>query len=153
MYVRDLPLTLERIHDVLRPGGRVAASVWGGLESNPFHAVPIDAVRTFGAVPDPPPEYLRAFSIGDDDLRRALEDAGFEGVTLKAVPAGRSYESLATALTILRGFPPLLRLLECVPEARRELAWHAIALGFEPYAGPGERLRLPGEQLVVSGTA
>jgi ubiquinone/menaquinone biosynthesis C-methylase UbiE len=151
MYVSNVPRALRAIRDSLRPGARFAASVWGALERNPFHAVPIAVVKQLGIAPEPQPEYVRAFSLDAGTLRRFFLEAGFENVGLQAVSAARSYASLSSALTLLREFLPLVRLLEYVPQNLRQLAWDEIARGFAPFTG-NAGLRFPGEQLVIAGT-
>jgi SAM-dependent methyltransferase len=154
MYVRDVPRAVRGIREALRPGARFAATVWGALDRNPFHAVPIAAVQALGTIPDPPPKYVLAFSLSAGDARAAFLEAGFSEVSVRTVRADRSYRSLPDALDQLREFSPLLELLDCVPPERRDLAWKEIERGFSPFVRPDvPQLRLPGEQLVVAGIA
>jgi SAM-dependent methyltransferase len=154
MYVREVRVAVGGIREALRPGARFAATVWGPLDRNPFHAVPLRAVAALGTIPDPPPKYVMAFSLTGNDLRDAFVDAGFSDVIVRAAPADRSYASLRDALDRLREFPPLVQLIDCVPQARRDAAWEEIERGFAPFVrASGPELCLPGEQLVVAGTA
>jgi SAM-dependent methyltransferase len=153
MFVGDLPRALGAIRTALRPGARFAASVWGPLERNPYHRAPIAAVRRRRAMPSPPPEVVRAFSMSDGDaLLAALRDAGFRGVELRRAGAPRRFPSFEEALKSARQFPTFVTLLGLLPEAEREPAWEEIAREWSPFATPAG-LELPGEQLVVAGEA
>src|SRR6266851_3017066 len=78
---------LRAVRTALRPGGRFAASVWGPLERNPFHAAPIAAVRRRRAIPLPPPEVVQAFSLcSRAALADALRAGGFARIRLQSVP-------------------------------------------------------------------
>lgn len=152
MYCRDLRLAVRNVGHALRAGGRFVASCYGPLAREPYHAIPIKAVRHRCAMREPFPEYVQAFRVGTADLEQAFAAAGFAAVAVHVVPTLRSYPSLAAALDLLRASPSLARLMSRVPAAQREDAWTEIADALQPYAG-ADGLQLPGEQAVVVGTA
>ena len=152
MYFADLPRALANVRAALRPGGRFVASVYGPLAHEPFHAVPIAAVRRRRQVNAPYPDYIRAFQVSTEDVDRALQDAGFRAVTRHVVPTVRSFPSLATALEALRLSRSLEQLLSALPEGQREDAWRDIADGFRALE-TASGLRIPGEQVVLAATA
>lgn len=45
MFVPDPGQAIDKMRRVLRPGGRIAASVWQGLENNPVYSALVDATR------------------------------------------------------------------------------------------------------------
>jgi len=136
----------------LRAGGRFVASCYGPLEREPYHAIPIEAVRRRCKLREPFPEYVQAFRVGAADLEQAFDTAGFATVIAHVVPTLRSYSSLAAASDLLRASPSLGRLMSRVPASQRDDTWTEIADAFRAYARP-DGLLVPGEQVVVVGTA
>lgn len=151
MYFTDLALALANIRAALRTGGRFVASVYGPLEREPFHAVPIAAVRRRCQINASYPDYVQAFRVGADDMESALRDAGFAAVARHVVPTARSFPSLATALDALRLSRSLAQLLSALPEGQREVAWTGIESGFRKYESTSG-LRIPGEQVILAAT-
>jgi ubiquinone/menaquinone biosynthesis C-methylase UbiE len=152
MYFRDLGRALASVRRALRPGGRFVASVYGPLASEPFHRIPIEAVERRQALPEQATEYVRAFRVGADDLRTAMDQAGFADVRARVVPVARTYADLATALETMRMSASLGELMSVLPAGHREDAWTDIERGFRQYDRTAG-LRIPGEQVVVVGTA
>jgi SAM-dependent methyltransferase len=151
MFVTDLPRTLRRVRAALRRGGRFAGSVWGPAEHNPYHGLPIAAVRRRVTIPDPPPEVVQAFSLSDGEtVAAALREAGLAGVQIHRAKAPRSFASLETALRTAREVPTFVTLLGLLPPEERERAWEEIGREWARFAAGGE-VHLPGEQLVISG--
>jgi SAM-dependent methyltransferase len=151
MYFRDLGRALLNVRRALRPGGRFVASVYGPLASEPFHRIPIEAVERRQALPEQPPEYVRAFRVGADDVRTALARAGFVDVETRVVPVARTYADLATALEAMRRSTSLGELMSALPAGPREDVWADIERGFRRYRGMAG-LRIPGEQVILVGT-
>lgn len=151
MYFRDLDRALANLRDALRPGGRIVVSVYGPLEREPFHAVPIEAVASRQLLREPAPDYVQAFRVGARAVRAALARAGFTGVRERVVPVWRSYPDLASAVETMRMSKSLGALVSAVKESERETVWAEIARRLGRYDGPAG-LRIPGEQVVMVGT-
>ena len=107
MYFRDLGRALANVRRGLRRGGRLVVSVYGPLEREPFHAIPISAVTSRRAPVEPAPDYIRAFQVGALDVQAALTKAGFTGVRSRVVSVRRSYVDLASAIETMRMSPSL----------------------------------------------
>ena len=152
MYFRDLPTALRRIRAALRPGGRFVASIYGSLEREPFHAVPIAAVERRCAIAAPLPEYVQAFRVGRAEVEKALDAAGFKDICSRVIVTSRHYPSLAAAILLLRSSRSLNELLSLLPELERDDAWNEIIDAFAAYE-TSAGLKLPGEQLVITGIA
>lgn len=81
MLFRDRHAALAEMHRALRVGGRVALSVWQGLERHPFYqALHDESLRRLGVS-----GVGQAFSLGDAaELRGLLVEAGFQQVELES---------------------------------------------------------------------
>ena len=152
MYFTDPTRALANIRAALRTGGRFVASLYGPLAHEPFHAVPIAAVRRHGALNAPYPDYAQAFRVGADDVERALREAGFQSVERQIVPTARSFPSLAAAIEALHLSRSLAQLLSALPEDRRKDAWTDIEAGFRDYES-ASGLRIAGEQVILAAIA
>lgn len=152
MYFSDPARALGNIRAALRPGGRIVASVYGPMEREPFHSIPIAAVRRRREILRPFPEYVQAFRMSAEQVERGLIDAGFRRVERDVVPTRRRFPSLASAIGALGLSRSLAQLLSLLPEELRQDAWVEIADGFREYESPSG-LCLPGEQVVLVGTA
>lgn len=119
MFLQDPASALAGVHRALRPGGRLAAVVWGPLEENPFNAVPVAAVRDGGWMPATTPEVVRAFSLSDAAaLEASLRAAGFTRVEVERVPGRREFASVEEAVAHL-GEPLYRELMAQVPDLDR----------------------------------
>ena len=152
MYFRDLGAALRNIRSALRRGGRLVASVYGPLAREPFHAIPITAVVLRRAIPEPAPEYVRAFRLGAAAAARALGEAGFGDLRQHVVATSRSYRSVSAALELLQDSSSLGELLSVLSASERHDAWDEIADELRRFVTPAG-LKLPGEQVVISGVA
>jgi SAM-dependent methyltransferase len=77
---------LSEMHRVLRPGGRVAFTVWATPERAIGFRIVLDAITAHGnaAAPPPGPPFFRFSDAGE--CERALRDAGFESPAVVEVP-------------------------------------------------------------------
>jgi enediyne biosynthesis protein CalE5 len=152
MFAVDPERAGREAYRVLRPGGRVAVSVWGPRAENPWLGVVFDAVTAHTGLPVPPPGLPGPFALGDRDrLCGILTAAGFGAVRVEelAVPLrAPSFEAWWTRTASVAG--PLAAILARMPapalEALTEHLRHAVA----GYATPSG-IELPGLVLLASG--
>jgi SAM-dependent methyltransferase len=142
----------REIRRILRPGGRVALSVWGPRERNPWLGIVFDAVSAQLGAPVPPPGMPGPFSLVDSErVAGLLWDAGLSQVDVTEVPVSfreDSFDAWWERRVALAG--PLGKMLASlsaeVVEAIRAGAREATG-AYETASG----LELPGVTLLATG--
>jgi SAM-dependent methyltransferase len=85
MLMPDPATALFETRRVLRTGGRLALSVWGGPEDNPWASVAGRILVERGHMPAPEPGAPGVFSMAGGRTRALLEGAGFTAVRTEEV--------------------------------------------------------------------
>jgi SAM-dependent methyltransferase len=88
MLMHDAKAALAQTRRVLRPGGKVAFSVWASPEKNPFFMIPAISLIQRGHMPPPEtPPAPGLFSMADTErVKGMLRDAGFGQAQAEEVP-------------------------------------------------------------------
>lgn len=143
---------LGRLRDLLAPGGRMVAAVWGRAEVNPWLTLAAGALdRSAGPAPAPPGA-ARIFDLGYPGvLEAALAGAGFVRVRRHAVRVEFAWAS-AAAFSRYHQTSPLGRRLAGTDPNRRARAWAAVTAAAEA-VGKGGAVRLGGEVVVVGASS
>jgi ubiquinone/menaquinone biosynthesis C-methylase UbiE len=148
MLVADPAAALAETRRVLRPGGRLALSVWGAPERNPWASIGGMILIERGHIPPPEPGAPGVFSMASEERTRALLDgAGFGSVRTAEVPvrfAFRSLEDYEQWIIDVGG--PLAVLVRGLPEGEREVLRARLSEAFVPFATDGG-YELPGAAL------
>ena len=99
MFFHDPKSALANIAAALRPGGRVAASVWQHLDRNPWMALTTaTAMQVLGIDRSPVTPGPGPFSMADPDATaEVFRSAGFEDVRLESIQAPFVFEGDGTA--------------------------------------------------------
>lgn len=131
-FLPDRPTALREMHRVLRPGGRVALSVWRSIEHQPAAQVIWGTIArhlntTVEAI-NP------AMSLGDaGELNALLEGAGFSDVTVTVrsyvVRQPRNPHLIAQIFASVGGFLPRIAAMD---EEQRSILAQAINAEVEP---------------------
>lgn len=151
MLVPDPGRAAREIRRVLRPGGRVALTVWGPRARNPWLGIVFDAVSAHLGAPTPPPGIPHPFSLADgEQLAGLLAGAELSDVVVGEQPTpyyAASFEEWWERSSALAG--PLAQRLALLPEqAARELRARART-AIKVYSTP-TGLEIPGVSLLAS---
>jgi SAM-dependent methyltransferase len=150
MLMADPGAALAETRRVLGHGGRLALSVWGDPEQNPWASIPARALLELTGAEPPDPLAPGIFAMASEERTRdLLIDAGLEPKKVETVEMAWSFESLADYwhyLTDVKG--AIAMVVRSLPEADQAELSTEIERRLEPYAD-GEGYRLPGTCLNV----
>jgi ubiquinone/menaquinone biosynthesis C-methylase UbiE len=157
MFFSEPLVALHNMRHAVRPGGRLAAMVWGTPGANPYFTVAMEALDAAGVPPlESPPGLKTVFEFSEP--RRLLvlaEQAGWQSASEEAVrfamviPQTSPDTALDALAQLSRKVEPRLDGLDPAGVAR---ARAALAEGTRPYAR-GADLSFPAQALLVSGRA
>jgi SAM-dependent methyltransferase len=95
MLMADPAAALAETRRVLRPGGRLALSVWGATERNPWASIGGRILIERRHMPPPEPGAPGIFSMASEERTRGLlEGAGFTAVRTEEVPVRWPFPNL-----------------------------------------------------------
>jgi SAM-dependent methyltransferase len=149
MLIPDPRAALRGILESLKPGGRLAAAVWGPPDRVPFITLPRDvAVRELDlpAPPEPgldaPPNPLRLAHPGM--LEELFREAGFDDVHSESVAVTFRFASPAEYVAVVRDMSSTMRgTVDEHPEEVRERVWSGIVAAAGRYGDDAGRVALP----------
>jgi SAM-dependent methyltransferase len=135
MLMADPAAALSETRRVLRPGGRLAMSVWGAPERNPWASIGGRILVERGLVSQPEAGAPGAFSMASEERTRSLlSDAGFTDVRTDEVPVRFAFTDLDDYerwVTDLSGSFAMAILGLSEPE--REALRAELRVAFEPF--------------------
>jgi len=157
MLIPDPRAALREIFGSLKPGGRLAAAVWGPPDRVPFITLPRDvATRELGLPPPPepgidaPPNPMRLAHPGM--LEELFREAGFEDVRSESVAVTFRFASPEEYVAVVRDMSSTMRgMLDEHPEEVRERVWSGIAVEAGKYRDGKGRVALPNAAPCVWG--
>lgn len=152
MLMADPAAALRESARVLGPGGRLALAVWTDAASNPWVALPMQAVAAELNAPPPPPDAPGMWSLGDPQrVERMLGEAGFTEVRIDLLDATAEFESADQWIEATRRLAgPLRALFANLEPPVREAIEGRIRESATAYEQPDGRLVMP-EQMLVAG--
>ena len=152
MLMADPQAALRETARVLAPGGRVAFAVWTNPASNPWVAVPMQAVMTELNAPPPPPDAPGLWSLGEPGrLETMLRDAGFDDARLDVLDETTEFASAEEWIEGTRRLAaPLRALFANLDEPTRTAIEQRIVEGAKPFEEPDGRVTMPEQMLAAT---
>jgi ubiquinone/menaquinone biosynthesis C-methylase UbiE len=140
-FVPDRIAALSEIRRVLKPSGRLVASIWGPLESNKGHEAVVEALEAQGVDTT---AAKRACSFANpDDIRAAVTGAGFTHVDLRTHDGTSRFASVDSFLEgMTTGSPSTRHAVARLPDSGRERFAKDVRASLERYI-KDDRLAYP----------
>ncbi|HUH14773.1 MAG TPA: class I SAM-dependent methyltransferase [Gaiellaceae bacterium] len=153
MFFPDLPGALGRIRDVLLPGGRLAAAVWGRPERTPIIAIPLQVVARELELPPPGPGTPGPLALADAEaLEAQVRASGFSDVRIERHDAETPWDSVEQFIRFMQAIAaPIQNLLADKTPERRAEVWGAVEQAVAGRAESDGSLRLANEVIYVVG--
>jgi SAM-dependent methyltransferase len=156
MFAVQRGALLARLVEVLRPGGRLAAAVWGQPQDVPMISLAFRVIARELEL-EPPPPGPGPFTMCDPaTVREELADAGFTDVRIQAGVAPFWFGSIADFARFARDVLPggMKRLIaEHRGSVMDPALWRAFAAEARAYERADGTVSLPSRCLYLRGTA
>jgi SAM-dependent methyltransferase len=154
MFAVDPATALTETRRVIKPGGRIALSVWAAPADNPWATLITRALVELGHVEPPDPGAPGMFALADPELLRGLlEDAGFVEPVIETVdlsrPAANLEDFVEESVDLNAQLAEVQRRLS--PRQWNEVLERLAALS-EPFS-ESDGFRFPARALVAAGSA
>jgi SAM-dependent methyltransferase len=154
MFFPDVAAATAEFVRVLRPGGRLCASVWVRPEANPWTTIAMRAIATEVALPPPDPDGPNMYRCAAPGQVSALyEAAGLHdveewdvGVDLVTTSADEYWQMISEHVSLA-----VVALQQVDTEARDRIA-RAVVAGLRPYQAADGSVSVPGVARCIAGT-
>jgi SAM-dependent methyltransferase len=154
MLMADPATALRESARVLVAGGRIALAVWSDAESNPWGALPMQAVASQLGAPPPPADAPGLWALADEGrLKGLLEDAGLQSIRIQKLDDAVEFESAEQWIETTRRLAgPLNALLASLDDETRGAIEDRLREMAKPYELPDGRVSMPEQILGASAS-
>jgi ubiquinone/menaquinone biosynthesis C-methylase UbiE len=145
MLMADPAAALRETRRVLRDGGRLAMSVWGTPEENPWASIPARLVREQAGLPPPDRPAPGIFALADPERTRSLlTEAGFDILRMEDVGLSWTFDDFDAYWRFLHEHTGAIAVtLESLPDEGRQAVREQIEQDVDGYRG-GPGYAIPG---------
>lgn len=152
MFISDLEATLRSFRGLLKPGGRIAAAIWGPPEEAPSLSMGNRVVLAALGLPPPNEGAGTPFALSDvDSAMSAFETAGYENVAGEWLTVTYTFQSVDEFIQFRRERSrPLEDRIAHFPSAERDAAWRQVAEAAKDCADTEGVVRMANKAFVVS---
>tara|TARA_R110000772_G_scaffold38354_13_gene90546 strand:+ start:1343 stop:2185 length:843 start_codon:yes stop_codon:yes gene_type:complete len=153
MFFADISATLNEMHRVLKPNGRLAVSVWAGAPQNFWVMVTMGTISDLMNLPAPPADAPGMFRCAKEGFMEGhLEAAGFHNIKVTEVSTvlnqdAETYWEMITEV----GAPIVAAMSNADIEMRAKIKEEVFRKIHEKF--PDGNIHLQGTALLISGTA
>lgn len=152
MFFPDMLIATQEIVRVLKPGGRIATSVWNGPEHNFWITALMGTIKEHIEVEAPPPGAPSMFRCaGEGFMKNIFSKAGLQNVSQKEVSSEMEAESAEVYWEMMTEIgAPIVAALSKADDATMRLIKNEVIQKITEKFGSG-KIRIPASALVVYG--
>ncbi len=152
MFFPDMLLAAKEMTRVLKPGGRMAASVWDTAEKNFWVTATTRAIAKYIDTPDPLPGSPGIFRCAKEGLMAGIfREAGLKNITVTEVTGKLDCQTADTYWNVMTEVAaPVVAALEGADEALREQVKMEVFRAVH-HRYPGQPAVFEGNSLVICG--
>jgi SAM-dependent methyltransferase len=139
MLMADPAAALSETRRVLRPGRRLALSVWGAPERNPWVTILAGILVDRGHMPPPEPSDPHPFCLASVERTRALlADAGFSSVRTEELSVRFAYRDVDDFVSVAADTAgPMAMVIRGLSPGERETIMRQIREAFAGFVADG----------------
>ena len=156
MFFPDIQTSMEEIHRVLKPGGRLCVAVFGALQENPLFSLSIGPFlkRLNPPPPPPPPDSPHLFRFANEaKLAGTIRAGGFRDVSTTKQPVNFAWPGSAEENweSVRELAAPFKRIFEALPPHETDQAVTEVIQGLRQFEGDG-RINTTATVIIATAT-